>query len=116
MIYQMFWLAAVFICRIDSWASVNDLCLNRSKSKCIMLSRTNISFVIPGLSIKGNEIDFNESATNLDIIFNDRLSWSIVGRIYSMLRNLWPVIDSTSLRIRIQPLVISFLPKNVHFI
>ena len=85
--------------RIDSWASANGL--------CIMLSRTNVSFVISGLSIKGNKINFLGSATNLGIVFNDRLSWSshmgvIVGWIYSMLRNLWAVINSTSFAICMQ--------------
>ena len=41
-----------------------------------MLSRKNILFIIPGLIIKGNKIDFAESAANLGIVFNDRLSWS----------------------------------------
>ena len=70
--------------RIESWASTKK---NHSKSKCIMLSRTKVSFVIPGLSIKGNEIDFVESATNLSILFNDKLSHIsvVVGRMYSML-------------------------------
>ena len=45
--------------------------------------------------------------TNLGIVFNGRLSRSnhirvVVGRIYSMLRNLWIVIDSTPLVIRME--------------
>ena len=84
--------------RTDNWASANGLCLNPSKSKCIMLSRINISSVISALSIKGNKIYLVGSATNLGIVFNNKLSWSsrisvIVGRIYSKLRNLWTVID-----------------------
>ena len=75
---------------IDSRASANGLCINPSKFKCIMLSRTNFSFVIPGLSIKGNKTDFVKSATNLGIELNDRLSWSnhIYMSLYSMLRLL----------------------------
>ena len=66
-----------------------------------------LSSVIPGLSLKGNKIDSDGSATNLDIVFYDRLLWSshisvIVGRINSMLRNLWAVINSTPFAIRMQ--------------
>ena len=32
---------------IDNWASAHGLRINPSKSKCIMLSRINRSFVIP---------------------------------------------------------------------
>ena len=72
-----------------------------------MFYGTNVSFVITGLSIRGNKINYVESATNLDIVFNGRLSWSshisvIVGKIYSMLRNLWTIIDSTPFAIRMQ--------------
>ena len=75
--------------KIDSWAWANGLCINPSKSKCIMLSRTNVSFVITGLSTKGNKIYFVGSAKNLGIVFNDRLSWSIhINVIVGMLRNL----------------------------
>ena len=59
--------------RIDNLASANKLCINPSKSKFIMLSRTNISSVIPGLSIKGNKIDVVRSTTNLRIVFNSKL-------------------------------------------
>ena len=57
--------------------------------------------------IRSNKIDFVKPATNLSIVFNDRLSWPnyisvVVGRIYSMLRNLWAVINSTSFAIRMQ--------------
>ena len=93
--------------RLVSWASANGLYIYPSKSKCIMISRTNISFVIPGLSIKSNKIDFVSSATNLDFVFTGRLSWSsdisvIVGKIYSLLWNLWVVMNSTPFAIRMQ--------------
>ena len=72
--------------RIDNWASAKGLCINPSKSKCIIHSMTDRSFVIPLLSIRGNQIDFVKSATNLGIGFNGRLSWSnhvsfAIGRI-----------------------------------
>ena len=72
-----------------------------------MLSRTNISSVIPGLSIKGNKIDLDGSAIDMDRVFKNKLLWSshisvIVGRIYSTLRNLWAFIDSTPFSNRMQ--------------
>ena len=59
------------------------------------------------MRIKGNKIDFVESLPNLGIVLKDKLSWSshindVVGRFYSMLRNLWAIIDSTPFAIRIQ--------------
>ena len=50
---------------------------------------------------------FVESATDLGIIFNGRLTRSnyinvIVGRVYGMLRNLWTVTDSTPFTIRME--------------
>ena len=50
--------------------------------------------------IRGNKIDFVESASNLGIIFNSGLTWSnninvVVGKVYGISRNLWAVIEST---------------------
>ena len=80
--------------KVDNWAKANGLRIKRA-------------FVVPDTTIKGNKIYFVESATNLGITFNGRLSWSnhinvIVGKVYDMLRNLWPVKDSTAFAIRIQ--------------
>ena len=55
---------------------------------------------MPNIIIRGNKVNFVESATNLGITFNGQLTWSnhinvIVGRVHGMLRNLWAVIDST---------------------
>ena len=63
---------------IDSCLDYNNrnlvrlICINLFKFKCIMLSRTDRSFVIPELSIRENNINFVESAINLDIVFNGR--------------------------------------------
>ena len=59
------------------------------------------------ISINGNKIDFVGPATNLGIVFNNRLSWSnhitvIVGRTYSRLQSLWAVIDSSPFAIRMK--------------
>ena len=74
---------------------------------CLLLSRTNKAFDVPDIIIRGNKIDFVESATYLNIIFNGRLTWSnhinvIVCRAYSILQNLWVIINSTHFAIRMQ--------------
>ena len=73
----------------------------------LMLMDFERAFYVPDIIIRGNKIDFVESAYNLGVIFNGRLTWSnhinvIVGKVYGMLRNLWIVIDSTPLTIRMQ--------------
>ena len=93
--------------KIDNWANANGLCINLSKSKCLLLSKTKRAFDVPDIVIRGSKIDFVESASNLSVIFNGRLTWSnhinfIVGKIYGMLRNLWAVIDSILFAIRKQ--------------
>ena len=93
--------------KIDNWANANGLCINPSKSKCLLLSRTKRAFDVSNIIIRGNKIDFVESASNLGDIFNGRLTWSnhinvIVGKVYGMLRNLWAVIDVTPFVIRMQ--------------
>ena len=50
------------------------------------------SFDLPDIIMRVNKIDFVESASNLCIIFNGRLTWPnhinvIVGKVYDMLRN-----------------------------
>ena len=76
-------------------------------------------FLITGLCIKGNKIDYVQSATKLGIVFNSRLSWSnhigvIIGRIYGMLRNLWVDIDSTPFAIRMQLAKNCLIPVLLH--
>ena len=99
--------------KIDNWANANGLCINPSKSKCLLFSRTKREFDVPDIIIKGNKIDFVESASNLGVMFNGRQKWSSdinvnVGKVYSMLRNLWAVIDWTPFPIRMQ-LITTFL-------
>ena len=57
-----------YLVKIVNWASANGLHITPSKSKCIIVSNSNRSFVISGLSIRGNKIDFVKSATNLAIV------------------------------------------------
>ena len=93
--------------RIDSINDDDQLCINPSKSKGLLLSRTKRAFDAPDIIIRRNKIDFLESAFNMGVIFNDRLTRSnhnniIVDKVYDMLRNLWAVIDSTPFAIRMQ--------------
>lgn len=92
--------------RVNNWASNNKLTINPSKSKCIYISKNkqNIKY-LENLKINGSTIDYVSSASNLGVIFNDRLSWSnhvssAVGKVHGMLRNLWAVQSSTPLEIR----------------
>ena len=62
---------------------------------------------MPDIIIRGNKIDFVETASNLGVIFNGWLTWSnhinvIVGKVYGMLRNLWTVMNSTPFTIHMQ--------------
>ena len=84
--------------KIDNWAYANGLCINPSKSKCLLVSRTKRAIDVPDIIIRGNKIDFAESASSRGVIFNGWLTWSnhinyIVRKVYGMLRSLWAVID-----------------------
>ena len=62
---------------------------------------------MPDIIIKRNKIDFVESASNVGIIFNGRLTWSnhsnvIISKVYGMFRKLRAVINSTPFAIRMQ--------------
>lgn len=91
---------------VHSWASMNGLCLNPAKTKCMTISRKNTSVNINNcLKINNVNIDFVHSATNLGIIFNSQLTWTnhikaAVARVHAMLRNLWIVQISTPFAIR----------------
>ena len=74
----------------------------------VQIYYANGSFFIPELSINENRIDIVKSATNLGIVFNDRLLWTsnisvVVSRICSMLWKLWAAKDATYFAIRMQP-------------
>lgn len=106
--------------RINDWAKSNGLCLNPSKSKCIIISDRN--FVIPdntNILISNISINIVSSAKNLGVTFNDRLNWqdhivSAVGKTNAVLRNLYVNQQYTPERIRIL-LAKSFLvPKLIY--
>ena len=71
--------------------------MNSSKSKCLLLSRTKRAFDVPAIIVRGNKIDFVESASNPDIIFNGRLTWSshinvIVEKVYAICLETYGVL------------------------
>lgn len=80
---------------IQNWATSNGLCLNPSKSKCLVIYSSNRNTTAnPELFINGSKIDVVTSAKNLGLVFNSTLTWSdhinvVAGRVYGMLRNLW---------------------------
>ena len=98
----------------ERWFNANGFCLNPSKSKCLLLSRTEKAYHAPDIFIRGNKIDFVKSTSNLDIIFKDRLTWSnhinvILGKVYGLFRKLYVVIDSTPFDICMQTFLIPAL-------
>ena len=49
----------------DNWGNSNGLCINPSKSKCLLLSSTKRASDVPDIIIRGNKIDFVESGCYL---------------------------------------------------
>lgn len=80
---------------INKWASINGLCLNAQKSKAIVISKQNYDqSSLPTIHIGQSTIELVESAKNLGIVINNKLTWSnhinaVCGKTYSILRNLW---------------------------
>ena len=70
------------------------LCINPSKSKCLLLSRSKRAFDVSNIAIRRN---FVESVSNLGIIFNGRQKFTVCLEIYGLL-----YIDSTPFAIRMQ--------------
>ena len=50
--------------KVDNCAKAIGLCINPSKSKCLLFSSTKRAFVASDIIIRGNRVDFVESATN----------------------------------------------------
>lgn len=81
--------------RVHRWATANGLCLNPRKSKCLMICKKSMH-PNTGLDIllNGVKIDIVDSAKNLGLVFNNRLTWTnhintLVGQTYAKLRSLW---------------------------
>lgn len=92
---------------VHIWASSNGLCLNPSKSKCLIIhGRTRKNTFDANVVINGQRIEIVHSAKNLGIMLNYNLTWSshinsAVGATYGKLRSLWATQAFTPKRIRI---------------
>lgn len=92
---------------IEQWAASNGLCLNPTKSKCLIIRDK--SCKIPDMvnvNIAGIPIEIVPQAKNLGVIFNSRLTWrehivSAVGKTNAALRNIFPSQRYTPVRVRI---------------
>lgn len=91
---------------VHDWASKNGLCLNPSKSKCLVIAKRAFDLsILPKVILNNLAIEFVDSAKNLGIIFDRTLSWnrhinSTIGKVYSMLRILWITQYFTPQKIR----------------
>lgn len=92
---------------VYKWACLNGLCINPTKSKCIILTKKHCKLPYqPDIKIDNQIIEIVSQAKNLGIIFNNTLTWSnhinhATGKTFSMLRNLWITHLFTPLNIRI---------------
>lgn len=91
---------------VQVWASANGLCLNPSKSKCLVIHKRT-SGRIPEIDVRlnGQRIEVVKRIRNLGIVFNSTLTWSdhvnyLVGSVYNRLRTLWSTQAYTPQRIR----------------
>lgn len=95
------------LANVHTWATANGLCINPSKSKCLIITRKSVNLITePTVSINNQPIQVVNSTKNLGIIFNNTLSWSdhinaAAGKTYSMIRTLWTTQYLTPLNIRI---------------
>ena len=92
--------------RISTWAAINGLSINLRKSKCLIIQKRSSQTVIePLIQINNQQIEIVTQAKNLGVVFNNTLTWSdhiiaTCGKMFSMLRTLWPLHGCTPLRIR----------------
>ena len=102
--------------KIDVWARNNGLCINPTKSECILIVRSNRNITNDiQIKINSNVIEFVSCAKNLGVIFNSKLTWSnsiasAVGKIYGMLKNLYAVKCSIPFGIRMLLAKIYLIP------
>ena len=92
--------------RVWQWATGNGLSLNPSKSKSIYISRSKFEYsALPNIKINDNSIEIVNQVKNLEVFFNNDLSWSshvgnIVGKLYGMLRTFWATQKYTPFHIK----------------
>jgi len=93
--------------KISAWAASNKLKLNPSKSQCIIISKHTVDYsLFPVLKLNGDDLNYVETAKNLGITFDQKLSWNnhickTIGKVYGMLRALWVTQHLTPIPVRI---------------
>lgn len=91
---------------VHDWATSNGLCLNPSKSKCLLVTKRTMTLpLVPDLILGGSRIVRVTSTKNLGVILNDKLEWSdhvnvATAKVYGMLRNLWSTQSFIPIEIR----------------
>lgn len=93
---------------IYNWANANGLCLNPSKSKCLIIRKRTMKELPfePEIILNNQKIEIVSTTKNLGIVFNKTLTWSdhinaATGKTYAMLRTLWNTQYITPVNIRI---------------
>ncbi|XP_022226291.1 uncharacterized protein LOC121403754 isoform X1 [Drosophila obscura] len=82
--------------KISAWATKNRLCLNPTKSKCLIIYKNKKKInetILRRVEISNTPISYIEKTTNLGFIINSTLSWDdhvskAVGKTYGILRAL----------------------------
>lgn len=93
--------------RIHNWTTANGLCLNPSKSKCLVITPKSMKALLePDIFLNNQRIELVKTTKNLGIIFNNTLTWydhinAAAGKLYSMLRTLWKTQYFTPPKIRL---------------
>jgi len=92
---------------IQKWADKNRLILNPSKTKCMTISPQSFDQnSIPDILINNCKIELVENAKNLGMVVDKTLSWNVhinraIGKVYGMLRILWPLQSFIPFNIRL---------------
>lgn len=95
------------LCAIQNWSNSNNLALNPSKCKCLVISKRPLDTEsVPDIIIGNEKIELVEIAKNLGIYFNRSLSFEYhiritIGKVYGMLRSLWITQPHTPKDIRL---------------
>lgn len=92
---------------ILTWAQANNLHLNPSKSKSLVIYRYPVDLTaFPSMKLGQSNIEYVDSARNLGLTFNRTLSWDdhinlATGKVYGVLRLLWASQSYTPLKTKL---------------
>ena len=92
---------------VYQWSIKNKLTLNPSKSKAMLLGRSNITGNVPMLYLGTDVLEYTEKMKNLGVYFTSKLDWKthinyITSRIYGALRGLSPASDFLSIDVKLK--------------